>query len=80
MTQIGRVHEANAMTIQLPDGRYAGYVEHRIYGGRQPEAEMIQAGTFDTEAEAFAAALDLSRKFEPRSKTIHSATTHDGTH
>lgn len=58
------VHEVHAFANQLCDGKYAGYIEHHINGGRQPEVETKSAGEFATEAEAFSAALDLAKQIE----------------
>ena len=58
------VHEVDAHVVRLSDGRWSGYVEHRIHGGRKAECETHQAGHFDTEAEAFNAALGLAQKIE----------------
>ena len=58
------VHDVHAFAKRLDDGRYAGYVEHHINGGRQPEMTTESAGEFDTEAEAFGAALDLAKQIE----------------
>jgi hypothetical protein len=63
-TQIKPVHEVDAHVVRLSDGRWSGYVDHRVNGGRQPECEIHEAGHFDTEAEAFSAALDLAKKIE----------------
>ena len=62
--QIRPVHDVHAFVKRLDDGRYAGYIEHHIYGGRQPEMETESAGEFDTEAEAFSAALDRAKQIE----------------
>lgn len=59
------VHEVDAHVVRLSDGRWSGYVEHRINGGRKLECDTHLAGYFDTEAEAFSAALDLAKKIEP---------------
>lgn len=58
------VHEVDAHVVRTSDGRWSGYVEHRLNGGRMPECETHQAGCFDTEAEAFGAALELAQKIE----------------
>lgn len=61
-SQVKPVHEVDALVSRLNDGRWIGYVEHRINGGRNPECETHLAGHFDTEADAFSAALDLAKK------------------
>ena len=58
------VHDVHAFAKRLADGRYDGYVEHHINGGRQLEVETKSAGKFDTESEAFSAALDLAKQIE----------------
>ena len=58
------VHEVDAHVVRLSDGKWSGYVEHRVHGGRQPECETHEAGHFDTQAEALSAALDLAKKIE----------------
>lgn len=63
-TQVKPIHEIDAHAVRLNNGRWSGYVEHRINGGRKPESETHLAGHFDTEAEAFSAALDLAKKIE----------------
>lgn len=56
------VHEIDAHTKRLKDGKWVGFVEHKLNGGRKPEHWTFQAGCFDTEAEAFSAALELAEK------------------
>lgn len=58
------VHDTHAFAKRLDDGRYAGYIEHHINGGRRPKIETGWAGQFDSEAEAFSAALDLAKQIE----------------
>lgn len=62
------VHEIDAHVMRLDDGKWSGYVEHRLNGGRIPECTTYQAGCFDTEAEAFSAALDLAKQIETSCK------------
>ena len=58
------VHEVDPHVVRLNDGRWSGYVEHYINGGRKPECATHLAGYFDSEAEAFSAALGLAKKIE----------------
>ena len=69
------VHEVHAFAKRSDDGRYVGYVEHHINGGRQPEIETRSAGKFDTETEAFSAALDLAKQIEPSYENVSTPKT-----
>lgn len=62
--QMKPVHEIDAYAMRLDDGKWLGYVEHRLNGGRMPECATYQAGCFDTEAEAFSAALELAESIK----------------
>lgn len=62
--QMKPVHEVDAHVRRLDNGKWLGYVEHRINGGRKPECDTHLAGYYDTEAEAFSAAVELAKKIE----------------
>lgn len=58
------VHDVHAFVKRLDEGRYEGYIEHHINGGRQSEIETESVGEFEKEADAFSAALELAKQIE----------------